>query len=300
MSQRPDQLHSPIISRVQTERTQAHPTRQQLFLDLEQHLNRPVVTIFTSFHYPVAIEDEDVDMLEGMLRSLDLTNGVAVMINSPGGSGLAAERMINVLRSYSGIGEYWAIVPAKAKSAATMVCLGASKILMGPASELGPVDPQQIFGGKYVSVHHIIDSYHKLFRGAARASGNLEPYLQQLGRYDAANISHLETERDLVTDMAVELLHTGMLSNMSKTDIKKNMQVFLLPKHTKAHGRPIYHKEAIGCGLNIELHDPHSSIWNKVYELNVRSSDYVSRFVAKAIETSQGSSYSPAPPVDGG
>ena len=60
------------------------------------------------------------------------------MINSPGGSGLAAERMINVLRSYSGIGEYWAIVPAKAKSAATMVCLGASKILMGPASELGP------------------------------------------------------------------------------------------------------------------------------------------------------------------
>ena len=300
MSQRSDQPHSPIISRVQTERTQAHPTRQQLFLDLEQHLKRPVVTIFTSFHYPVAIGDEDVDMLEGMLRSLDLTNGVAVMINSPGGSGLAAERMINLLRSYSGTDEYWAIVPAKAKSAATMVCLGASKILMGPASELGPIDPQQILGDKIVSVHHIIDSYHKLFRGAARASGNLEPYLQQLGRYEAANIIHLETERDLATDMAVELLHTGMLSNMSTTDIKKNMQVFLLPKHTKAHGRPIYHKEAVGCGLNIEFHDPHSPIWNNIYELNVRSSDYVSRFVAKAIETSQGSSYSPAPPIDGG
>ena len=77
-----------------------------------------------------------------MLRSLDLAAGLAVMINSPGGSGLAAERIINVLRSYSGTGEYWAIDPAKAKSAATMVCLGASKIVMGSVSELGPVDPQ--------------------------------------------------------------------------------------------------------------------------------------------------------------
>lgn len=300
MSQRSDESRSPIISRVQTERTQAHPTRQQLFLDLEQHLKRPVVTVFTSFHYPVAIGDEDVEMLEGMLRSLALENGVAVMISSPGGSGLAAERMINLLRSYSGTGEYWAIVPAKAKSAATMVCLGASKILMGPASELGPVDPQQVFGDKIVSVHHIIDSYHKLFRGAAQARGNLEPYLQQLVKYDAANISHLETERDLATDMAVEWLHTGMLSNMSKTDIKKNMQVFLLPKHTKAHGRPIYHKEAAKCGLNIEFYNLHSPIWDTVYELNVRSSDYVLHSAAKMIETSQGSSYARAPSVDGG
>ena len=63
-----------------------------------------------------------------MLRSLDLAAGLAVMINSPGGSGLAAERIINVLRSYSGTGEYWAIDPAKAKSAATMVCLGVCRI----------------------------------------------------------------------------------------------------------------------------------------------------------------------------
>ncbi|CAI8014650.1 Uncharacterized protein mlr3804 [Geodia barretti] len=143
---------------------------------------------------PVALGDEDVEMVEGLLRTLNLSNGIAIVINSPGGSGLAAERMINLLRSYSGTGEYWAIVPGKAKSAATMVCLGASKILMGPASELGPVDPQQLVRGKFVSVHHIIDSYHKLFRGAVKAKGNLEPYLQQLSNYDAREIVSLETE----------------------------------------------------------------------------------------------------------
>lgn len=73
---------------------------------------------------------------------MDLSKGLIIMINSPGGDGLAAERIINVCRSYSGTGEYQVIVPGKAKSAATMVCFGASAIYMSPTSELGPVDPQ--------------------------------------------------------------------------------------------------------------------------------------------------------------
>ncbi|GAH14065.1 unnamed protein product, partial [marine sediment metagenome] len=44
---------------------------------------------------------------------MDLSKGLALIINSPGGSGLAAERIINVCRSYSGTEEFWAIVPNK-------------------------------------------------------------------------------------------------------------------------------------------------------------------------------------------
>ena len=300
MAQESNRPHSPLISKVQTERKQGHSTRQQLFLDLEQHLKRPVVTFFTSFRYPVAIGDEDVDMLEGMLRSLDLTNGVTLMVNSPGGSGLAAERIINLLRTYSGTDKYSVIVPAKAKSAATMVCLGSSKIIMGPTSELGPVDPQQVFGNKMVSVHHIIDSYHQLFKRAVETQGNVEPYLQQLTHYDATEISHLEAERDLATDMAVRCLQTGMMQHLSTEEIKEKLQVFLSPSHTKMHGRPIYHEEATGCGLNIEVQDQHSDLWESVYELYVRSNDFVSNSAAKAIETADGSAAVRAPSVDGG
>lgn len=63
------------------------------------------------------IDDADADMLEGILQKLDLTNGLALLISSPGGSGLAAERIINICRNYSVTGEYSAIVPGKAKSA---------------------------------------------------------------------------------------------------------------------------------------------------------------------------------------
>lgn len=283
----------PIISKILNERNQAHPTRQQLFSELGRELGRPVITFFTSFRYPVSIDDADVEMMEGLLRTLDTAQGIAIIISSPGGSGLAAERMINLLRSYSGTNEYWAIVPGKAKSAATMICLGASKILMGPASELGPVDPQMVFENSRVSVHHVIDTYHKLFRGATRSKGNLEPYLQQLAKYDATSISHFETERDLAADMAVRCLHTGMLSRYTPGEIKKKMQVFLHPRHTKTHGRPIYSKEARECGLTIEMVDCRSDTWTRLYELHLRSSEFVSHGSAKAIETADGAFYMP-------
>ena len=291
--------NDPVIAAIQTEANQRHDTRRALLVSIGNELDRPVVAFFTSFSFPVALDDQDVQMLEDLLRTLDLSKGLAVIVSSPGGSGLAAERIIRVLRSYSGTGEYWAIVPAKAKSAATMVCLGASRILMGPAAELGPIDPQQIVRGKFVSVHHIIDSYHKLFRGANRSKGNLEPYLQQLSSYNSSEIVHLEAERDLATDVAVGCLQSGMMAGKSAEEIKKTMQVFLHPSATKSHGRPIYHDEAKRCGLNVEVCDGHSELWNNVYEFFVRANQYVSGHAAKAIETAEAAFHMPVPNSDG-
>lgn len=98
---------NPVIQRVMTEQNQGHETRQGIFIELEKILKRPVVSFFTSFRFPVMIEDADADMLEGVLQKLDLSKGLSLLISSPGGDGLAAERIINVCRSYSGTGEYW-------------------------------------------------------------------------------------------------------------------------------------------------------------------------------------------------
>ena len=75
---------STVIGRLQTERAQGHSTRRSLFADLSRDLGRPVVTYFTSFRHPVAMSDEDVETLEDILRTLDLSNGMAIMISSPG------------------------------------------------------------------------------------------------------------------------------------------------------------------------------------------------------------------------
>ena len=62
-------MSDPVSSIVQTERTQGHPTRRRLFVDLGTQIGRTVVTFFTSFRYPVALGDEDVEMVEGLPKS---------------------------------------------------------------------------------------------------------------------------------------------------------------------------------------------------------------------------------------
>ena len=277
----------PFIA-IQQERMQDLSTRRPLFQKLAKHLKRPIVTFLTSFSHPVVMEDADAEMLENVLRSEDLSNGVALMISSPGGLPLAAERIIRILRSYSGTKEYWAIVPGKAKSAATMVCFGASKILMGPTSELGPIDPQTFSGKQVVSVHHVIDSYQSLFDKASKGNDRLEPYMQQLARYNETEINHLKHERDLAADIALRCLQTGMLCDLKPKEIEKNMDIFLKPGISKTHGRPIYREEAKNCGLNIEFCDHESDLWNLIYELYIRSYQLTNSSSPKVIETDSG------------
>lgn len=54
---------NPVVQRVMTEQNQGHETRQSIFIELEKKLERPVVSFFTSFRFPVMIEDADADML---------------------------------------------------------------------------------------------------------------------------------------------------------------------------------------------------------------------------------------------
>jgi len=171
-----------------------------------------------------------------------------------------------------------------------MICLGASKIIMGPASELGPIDPQLATEEdgkvKRFSVWHVVESYKKLFRGACQAKGNLQPYLQQLQHYDSREIADFETAIELSEDIAVRsLMNGGMMGGQAKGTIRKNIEVFLTPKQTKDHGRPIYAEEAKRCKLIVDCHEPQTTLWKLVYELYIRTNNFVSRRVVKCAET---------------
>lgn len=282
-------MEHPVLRKVLTEQHQGHETRVPLLLQLEKEIGRPVVSFFTSFVFPVMIEDSDADMLEGILQKLDLTNGLALFINSPGGDGLAAERIVNICRNYSGTKEFWAIVPNKAKSAATMVCLGASKIYMGPSSELGPIDPQlAIEADKAIrrfSVFNIVESYDQLFARAVQEQGNLQPYLQQLQNYDEREIKEMRVALDLAEDIAIRTLSNGIMPGKSADEIKAQIKTFLTPERTKSHGRPIYADEAKTCGLTIEKCDVKNTLWPTIYELYIRTNNYCSTRVSKCIES---------------
>jgi Serine dehydrogenase proteinase len=294
-----------IHKQVLAERSQSPETRIELFEIIENYLGgRTLVTFFTSFRHPVEIGDEDCDMLQSVLQHIDVSKGLALMVSSPGGDGVAAERIVNTCRAYSGTGDYWAVVPGRAKSAATIICMGASRIFMAAPSELGPVDPQILSresdGYRQCSAHSLVFGYTKLFDEAVKSKGNLEPFIQQLKNYDVRDINGYVDLMKLSESIAVKVLKSGCMASKSHNAIKKLIEVFLDPKKgTISHSRSINRDEARKCGLCIEDLDVRSESWRAIYDLYARTEMFVSgASAAKAVECREESLHVPPSPIE--
>ncbi len=210
-------------SSVLEETHQGHTIREPIFRKLEKQLgiNKKVVCFFTSFRWPVILDDADADMLEEVLQNTDMKGKeLFLLLNSPGGDALAAERIVNICRSFSG-GGFSVIVPKMAKSAATMICFGAKKIIMSKTSELGPIDPQigirddrgNVY--KYLAAHEVLESYQELMTKANRTTGKVDPYLQQLARFDARDIRSIRSAVQLSESIAVKSLKEGIFKKFT-------------------------------------------------------------------------------------
>ena len=272
------------LAQIQGEIYQNHGTRAAIYKRIKNAIGRDycVVSLFTSFYWPVSLSDPDADMLEEVLRnSIKPGERLALILNSPGGDALAAERIINICRSHSPRG-FIAIVPKMAKSAATMICLGAKEIWMSQTSELGPIDPQipiMVPGRsrpRFFAAHEILNSYNDLMRKANRTKGRIEPYLQQLSRFDARDIQWIISAQQLSESIAVRTLQSGVMKGRRPTQIRNKMRPLLDPDYAKVHGRPLYHDVAKKCGLAVKLQPLHSPLWEAVWELYVRLNNLTS------------------------
>src|SRR5581483_50375 len=87
---------------------------------------------------------------------------VAVLLHSRGGDAHTAFRLAKTLIKHSG--DYAVIVPFRAKSAATLFSLGASKIILGESGELGPIDVQVTDPEReqYMSALEVVQSLERL------------------------------------------------------------------------------------------------------------------------------------------
>lgn len=80
----------------------------------------------------------DVIALYEILQGLGQHDTIYLFIKSDGGSGQVSLRMVSLLRQHCK--NLVALVPLECASAATMITLGANKILMGPTAYLTAVD----------------------------------------------------------------------------------------------------------------------------------------------------------------
>ena len=113
-----------------------------------------------------SLTPSDIPVLGDLLRSLGDVETLNLLIHSPGGDGTVVEKFVSLCRAQCK--RFRVIIPNEAKSAATLIALGADQIVMGPPSELGPIDAQipVIANGLYrlISAQSFIDARDDLLR----------------------------------------------------------------------------------------------------------------------------------------
>jgi ClpP class serine protease len=91
----------------------------------------------------IGLMRQDADKIyRALTAEKETKKPIALVIHSGGGEVDAGYLISKLCREFSP-DRFLAVVPRRAKSAATLICCGADEIHMGSMSELGPIDPQR-------------------------------------------------------------------------------------------------------------------------------------------------------------
>jgi hypothetical protein len=114
-----------------------------------------------------------------------------LIIQSSGGDIHAAYLIMSMLRGRmnKGKGELIACVPSRAQSAATLLCLGADKILLGELGALGPLDAQIRKGITDAGTPNYISALHLLKALSRLQEFSLESFSAMAGHLDTHQAS---------------------------------------------------------------------------------------------------------------
>ena len=268
--------HSPTFSRILNELGSGYPIRQALFTKIEALTGRKLISYAAILTGAPGTDINAVDLpcLADLVKTLGPTEPLDLLINSFGGSPDVAEKIVELCRGNAR--SFRVIVPNFAKSAATLVALGADEIVMSDTSQLGPIDPQFVHlvrPGQPVLMpaHSIIRSYEDLVE-RVNAQGRLLPAdVPQLANMDLAYVDLARTAIARAESLATTWLKRYMLAGR---DQQADETVGILIGRTKylSHGQVVNYREARDLlHLTVRYLDPRDELWELLWELYVRS-----------------------------
>lgn len=243
--------------------------RQALILDIERaskergHESKLICCVA---NLQAQVNRDDVVGFVDLLHNIPANTPIDLLLHTPGGDVDAAEKMITLVRKRVGDDECLrVIIPDFAKSAGTMMALGANRIVMSDSSELGPIDPQvslQDTSGQ--TINHSVLNYLRAFKEARRdlKDHSDDPVAQQtFGRFDPVLVKKFEAIQRRTKTFAEDLLkprgttYTAIVSEL--------MNVDALP----SHGQMIGWEKASAMGLEIEYMDASDPLWRQYWLL---------------------------------
>jgi len=224
---------------------------QALFERAQKQVQGTLLSYWTSTSGSVC--DNDVMALSAILEARGPQERVALLVKSDGGSGMAALRLVHLLRRYAK--RLTVIAPLNCASAATMLALGADTIQMGPLSYLTAVDtslehdlsPLDHTNQLVPVSNDEVDRVIRLWREIVRRGDGVNPY-QELYKYvHPLVIGALDRASSLSLMLCREILGYHMKDSRKAERIARRLN-----SSYPAHQYPITSREARRLGLKVQ------------------------------------------------
>jgi len=197
---------------------------------------------------------DDYFIIHDMLRSVS-SNKLDFYIESPGGSGEAAEEIVRCLRSK--FSEVSFVISGEAKSAGTILVMSGDEIYMTDSGSLGPVDAQVKIGRGVVSAYDYLE-WVDITRREAQKYNRLNPVdATMIAQISPGELQGVHHSLNFAKDLIKEWLPKYKFKNWTKTETRQiqvtdknkidraNVVASELVNHSKfrSHGRSLKIKD---------------------------------------------------------
>lgn len=240
-------------------------SKKELIEKLEKKRDSRLVTYITGDRQPfnTRIAGDVIPLLNKQLEKFGQCKKISLFLYTSGGDMLAPIRIVKLIRNHCK--NFEVLIPYRAHSAGTLICLGADKIVMGKLGELTPVDPStghpfnpQNPANPQQKLEISVEDLNSYFLFAKEKAGVKDDQMNEVYKlladklhplsignaYRAYRMSKMLTERLLSLHMNIE---------QEKEKVKKIVKE--ITGDITIHAYPIDRGEAEGLGLKVETPD---------------------------------------------
>ena len=167
----------------QKKRSAVDTIRRKYLEKLFKYTGRNVIAYYSGWLSKPGIEnqdivDEDKNGFMMAVHQLDKSQGLDLIIHTPGGHIAATQSIVDYLHQMFG-NDIRCVIPQLAMSAGTMIACSCKTILMGKHSNLGPIDPQ--YAG--VPAYGVLEEFKKAYAEIKKDPDKIHVWRPILSKY---------------------------------------------------------------------------------------------------------------------
>jgi membrane-bound ClpP family serine protease len=211
------------------------------------------------------IDRDDTAGFMEILHNISPETNIDLLLHTRGGDVDAAEKLLTLVQATVGAGELRVIIPDFAKSAGTLMALGADMLIMSDSSELGTIDPQ-IWSddGRGNEICHSVLSYLDAFKiqsEALRKNPDDPVARLMLNKIDPTTLRNFEAIRDRARNFAEDQL------KRKGRNFSQIASALLDTTRWPSHGQMIKWQDVRDLGLTVDYLSQRSERWLAYWRL---------------------------------